>query len=673
MACCVGVKHGYWCSDRDASYIDGEGNEYCIFHAPAEHKYYEKYVEGEEQQLERMPDTEFNNLVISRINSCIQDGKDEWEGRSTWWGKNPRCNLSGTIFPTDISFESIKKFPAIKFDHCTFKGIVDFSGCEFETETSFFCTLFELYVVFADNIFAGNVSFDGSIFDDRDYHPEETINCYSLPIDFEELNMTCGCSFYRCTFRNNVSYRNCKFKKKIKFEKCNFEKGCTFLDYNRTTFDDEFCFIDSTVNERFDLGRCVFNSAIEISNCDFYGISSFKKTIFIEARFLGSQFYKNAAFAKATISKHLTIVDCKFEKEIMFANANINFLKIIYSNFNCPSYFSGMFGTCRLYIGHSHFEDTVRFNGHTYNGFQITGCSFKKLADFSSTTHNKIPDQLFKHYCCSIKNCTFDSWAYFKDCYFNGIASFENTICGQHIIFERAELFNVSMKKMHIESFQFVDCFWHKNKKQYGPLYNENPKNEVDKLDDTALESTYRRLKKIAKDGSDEVQTSYWHFKEKEWQRKRAKPKGFYYLFFITALIINAFIAVMAPQEPTYVYTAITAVLLIVGLFIYKKDVKILSIENEFEKFYLQTYYYISGYGEKPLRAFGVLGLLIIFPFLLDGAAYIANKPEIFNATGCFPLLDPVGKSKPWEAAYKLIITLQAALFAFALRNKLRR
>ena len=38
MGCCVGAKYGNWCEGEAIVWEDGERNEYCVFHAPAEHK-----------------------------------------------------------------------------------------------------------------------------------------------------------------------------------------------------------------------------------------------------------------------------------------------------------------------------------------------------------------------------------------------------------------------------------------------------------------------------------------------------------------------------------------------------------------------------------------------------------------------------------------------------------
>ncbi|WP_321401713.1 pentapeptide repeat-containing protein [Maridesulfovibrio sp.] len=675
MACCMDAKFG-WCAGEDIVYKDSKGKEYCLFHAPAEHKYSKLYVEGKGQRPELVSDTDFNTFVLSKIKKCIQSGADEWQGNYTWWANDPRCNLAGTIFPWDITFESIDKLPAIKFDECKFKGIVDFSDCIFEVQTCFFHTVFEDPVIFANNTFNGPVHFDGSTFDYQS-NPERSIYCYDYPQSLEDLGISCGCSFFNITFKDDVSYGRCLFNAKIKFKHCHFEKKCTFLDFNRTIFNDEFSFIRNIVNDAFDLGRCIFNSTIKITSCDFLGMSSFKKSKFIEAKLVGTQFHKNIVFAEANTSKRLIIEDCIFKKEIMFAHANINIIRIRYSYFNSPSFFSGMFGRCRLYIGNSHFDDMVQFNGNSYNGFQILSCSFKKLADFSNTTHNEIENKSNpnQHYCCMVNNCTFDSWVYFKDTTFKSIATFENTISGQKIIFERANMCNVSLKRMNIESFQFIECLWHKDKNKYGPLYNENPKNKSDKLANSTLESTYRRLKRIAKDGSDEVQTSHWHYKEKEMQAKNVRTilhQDFMCHFFLVLAVIISSLCLTYYDIPFSVgiLAYLTPIVLIFKL--YKKSEQLFAIT------YYSIYNLISGYGEKPLRALIWLTIFILLPAFIPIDLTTYKDPQwIKDTVNYLPLTQTSSETSYLSILIhglgRILIAVQAALFAFALRNKLRR
>ena len=118
--CCVCLKGRFdkegnqisppWDDPQDVVYTDENGNGYCLFHAPAEHKY------KEFGSTEKFPVDEFCNLVRERIFNT-----------PNLKGKRTECNLSGTVFPVDINFEGYE-FPAINFSYSTFKGTQDLTA-----------------------------------------------------------------------------------------------------------------------------------------------------------------------------------------------------------------------------------------------------------------------------------------------------------------------------------------------------------------------------------------------------------------------------------------------------------------------------------------------------------------------------------------------------------------
>ncbi|KKL53065.1 hypothetical protein LCGC14_2279200, partial [marine sediment metagenome] len=98
MACCKAVEYS-WCEKEDTIKCR-DGNDYCIFHAPA----------GEKGVPENNYNVELSRKIINHHK------KDDY------------CNLSGTIFEWDINFLILEKkeFPInINFDSDKIVEIAD--------------------------------------------------------------------------------------------------------------------------------------------------------------------------------------------------------------------------------------------------------------------------------------------------------------------------------------------------------------------------------------------------------------------------------------------------------------------------------------------------------------------------------------------------------------------
>ena len=134
MPCCVCEGYG-WERPREegVAYTDPvDGKDYCLFHAPAEHKSVSVDV--------------FNRLVLERLQATL-DLEDE----------TAKCNLSGTVFPGDIDFEDYK-FPSVDFSEALFTGRAYFENASFGVGSDFFQARFERRVAFAGASFEGGHS-----------------------------------------------------------------------------------------------------------------------------------------------------------------------------------------------------------------------------------------------------------------------------------------------------------------------------------------------------------------------------------------------------------------------------------------------------------------------------------------------------------------------------------
>jgi len=264
---------------------------------------------------------------------------------------------------------------------------------------------------------------------------------------------------------------------------------------------------------------------------------------------------------------------------------------------------------------------------------------------------------------------TFKNFISFKKTIFEIGASFKETVLEKRLRFEEVDLSCVSLIDTDLGNIQFIDTTWPKKdgkKHQRYKLIEE----KLGEASPSSIEAYYRKLKKRAVEEHNQAEISEWHYCEKEMAREQGGVRW-----------------------PV-----------------------------------LFLYWLSSGYGERPLRAAGVLlGLLVLVTFLMGfcfGLQPVVSGKELL-IIDCMPNeevfhygLEPA----EWESetfkiksfsdfngqnlgkivlntlqnalflkdtAFKpvrnvpdglvqtlftrILIPIQFALFAFALRNKFRR
>lgn len=140
MSCCRGHASKYWCENHPDVYKDEDRNQYCVFHAPKEHK--------------DIPTEAFNALFFEHVDHCIESGQP--------------CNLSLTIIPGDINFGAYnaeKPLPEINLKEAVFEGAVDFSNVTFGGKIDLTRTAFMKEVTFLNADFKDEVVFFDSVFE----------------------------------------------------------------------------------------------------------------------------------------------------------------------------------------------------------------------------------------------------------------------------------------------------------------------------------------------------------------------------------------------------------------------------------------------------------------------------------------------------------------------------
>ncbi|WP_291325282.1 pentapeptide repeat-containing protein [Desulfovibrio sp. UCD-KL4C] len=678
MACYVGAEHNNWCKDYDIVYVDDEGKEYCIFHAPAEHKYSERYVEGEGPRPELISGDDFNALVFARIQAVIDAGEDEERDRYKYSNWNPRCNLAGTIFFTDISFSKFNEengtyLPPINFFKTQFRGGADFHGTQFRGWANFNGTQFRGVAVFYDSQFRGMANFQGTQFRGLTYFQRTQFRGWANfngtqfreMTDFQRTQFRGVASFQRTQFRGVAYFQGTQFRGEANFQITQFRGEANFQRtqfrgvayFQRTQFRGVAYFYDSQFrgvayfyDSQFRGGAYFYDSQFrgvayfydsqfrggayfqitqfrglaDFQRTQFRGLTYFQRTQFRGwANFNGTQFremtdfqrtqFRGVASFQETCFAGANFINAESRKKIIFNDSTFGTVHFDSMNFQKYAIFTGAW-----FLEETSFTETIF---HEYSNFEGT--------EFYGKT--------------SFKHALFKEWTYFRNVVFNMNTSFAGTISKETILIENSELSKLLFTETNIESFKFIECTWPELKGRK-VIYDErlNLKKENNFL---KLEEIYRRLKKISRDNNDEILASAWHYKEKEMLRKRLHYEN-----------------------------------------------KLTSLRTLFLRAINNIYWAISGYGEEPLQAFAFLFLFILCPlltafyfgpfyeFTLCGDIFKDNTHLVSRWLWYLPLTKiklTCANISDWnyffKVFYNLLVTIQAALFAFALRNKLRR
>lgn len=672
MSCSLTERYN-WCKDFPTVYKDEEGKEFCIFHAP---------VGKKGKSLD-----EFNKTVFKELDKAKQLGIP--------------CNLSGTIFEGNIRFKlpQYKHLPPIIIVEAEFNGIADFSETAFGGDVSF-----------AKTIFKEGVNFERSVFESSANFVETSLE----GANFTETIFKESVNFIRAEFKG-AFFSGAMFNKKAKFSEVKFEGIADFLASN---FNEFASFSVSVFKELANFSKAKFNDA------------GFSNTIFKEALFQGTIF-NNVSFIHATLEKadfsdtiikgitnfseaitkkYINFTDATFNGEVNFLrstfNGEIYFPKVMFTKavnfsevtFNGPTGFSSSIFKEKADFSRTHYSIEAFFTETTFIGeANFREAVFSRGALFIKTTFNEVADfsKAIFNKMAYFTGATFNKKVYFRAHTFNNGALLYALNFRDKIRFEGVNLQKVSFLDTDVKDMDFINCIWHKKIGRH-LLYDEirlfhekDDKNiktgrEYDKPENVLLtgkpekkskqnlamlqkewndfkhnillkrekikkvEILYRKLKQKYKEEHNEPEVSNWHYGEKEMFRK-----GSYFRRFNPVSLSN-------------------------------------------------LYWLSSGYGERPVRAGIVLFLLIITISILFGLACIEQiSPEGFSnviniqtwndiswgtfknlllSTFQYVIFDKNPDYVPKEINgnflkifAQIIIPLQAALFALAIRNRFRR
>lgn len=474
-------------------------------------------------------------------------------------------------------------------------------------------------------------------------------------------------------------------------KKCNlsgavFPENMEYLGrYNKDNSFPEIDFSEAIFNGFADFSKASFSSYADFSGTIFKGSAIFSGVEFNDTCFHDAVFNCQAIFASAIFKEWATLTGVEFNDKVCF----------IHSNFMEGANHSG-----------SVFKEKADFSNAIYAGeVLLSGCTFNGNVDFSLTNFvgeanfsqsNFVGDMNFFHTkftaVVDFRNCFFSGKTIFKSKFpqilfsnarFNGPTffltgtqfqggTFEGSLIDGRMEFDRVDLRGLDFLGLPVERCRFIACKWPKSygrtviydaRKVNGQGFFElsNLGNEIALRehggipDPYPLEDVYRRLKKVAQDEKDDLLASDFHYAEKEMQREvlRTSEEGFGLGKFLEK--IWSFPKKIKQAGPS-----------LLGRRSSPSDFQWWN--NFFLFWLLSAYRSVSGYGEMPLRAFLWLATLIVAPVLLSSQplyylplSKVRLDPNFSVFWGVFATF--------WQA----LITIQAALLVFALRNKFKR
>lgn len=594
MGCCKCEEYR-WPDPQDVVWKDeeGDGKEYCVFHAPVEHK-------GKTLQ-------DFQKLVHDRIDALKAQESDQGT-----------CDFRGTSFPDGVSFACYKSnnpLPAIVFSWATFGEGAHFHGTTFRGQADFGNATFGAGAHFGDATFGEKADFRDATFGERAYFCGATLGPLAY---FKGATFGDGAHFGGTTVGEGAHFGGATFGVGAFFGGATVAESAYF---EGATFGAHAYFEGVTFGERAHFGKATFGEGAHL------GRATFGKGAF----FGGTRFGKGAHFAGATFGPQADFEGATFGDGAHFAGATFgNWTRFDHVVIGKGSSFAGTAFSGPIFFNCAKFRDKTNFIKSMFEG----GAYF-----FHATFADNVllSEVQFKGQ-SSFYGADFGKQVIFSKCSFPKPALFRNLLAIEDLRYQdmTVEQFqNADFLNCPLKNITFTNVEWprHPTEERYCIPMESKPS----KL--PAVADFYRQMKKRCRDEQNDAEASLWHYAEKEAQLQHHR----------------------------------------------------LEKPNSFQRWMLETYRIISRYGEDPWQAAKVL-LLLLFALLcalaFGAAAKIGGPP--------FPLsIDGFGKLglafaqyalfiKPdWSppAFYdiaalllsRLLIPIQAAIFAFALRNKLHR
>lgn len=525
---CYKCEEHKWGKPRPVMHKD-DGKGYCLFHAPEMYK--------------GIPDQKFNREVFKRIR---ESGSE--------------CDLSGTIFPSDISFHSFGKnspLPDIDFEQCIFNGDADFNNVNFGSYADFNNAMFKKEAIFKSTHFKEWANFD-----------DATLSSIS---NFNDITAHQQITFKRAKFTGLADFIDAKFLNIVDFSLSTFSSNSTFKN---AEFEDVATFDNAN-----------FIGGVSFSLAKFHGVASFSDVKFCSLAVDLAIFYDSASFLRSEIINDASFTGSRFYKEVEFRS--------------------------------------TRFNAE---------------ADFSYAKFNGTAD-------------------------FNDIKSSKNEILFHKI--SSGNIANIDFSSREVVLFSFTNCYWPEMlypeiAKRYNELLNELQDDVNFILSNwSTCEELYRCLKLKASDDHNQVLVSKWHYREKLMMLEKLKERLSYKRWWFHWLNIYH---KMCGFGENWLPAAGWFVGMLVFCFFVLAFFGVKSTPNHAGIYYeIEWQWGASLTVRESMNNFGTVCLSLLKYLLLIKEESIEFKP-IYGWAEFLILLFT-----------RLLIPIQAAFFAVALRNAYRR
>ncbi|MBU1230251.1 MAG: pentapeptide repeat-containing protein [Proteobacteria bacterium] len=387
---------------------------------------------------------------------------------------------------------------------------------------------------------------------------------------------------------------------------------------------------------------------LNLDHAQFAGEADFRSCQFIgEVTFIGAIFSKYSIFFAAKFHSQADFSNCNFNGVVEFGNAAFESYTIFsHSHFTARAHFFHVTFNKSVYFSGSQFLGDTTFRLSTFNDdltfskAHILGkANFEKTIFLGDVDFSTLQLDSLTYF----TGCTFSKRSYFVEADFKCMVDFLQIKSEKNSVWlhrlSASTLRNICISSMETDSISFKIC------EEPYILYPET----VEQPDHKACEELYRSLKVKAASEHDQPMTSWWHYREKLMKLEGVK----------------------------------------------------LRYPKLWHIHWLGLYWLLCGFGERWVPPLKALGGMLLFCLLLLGlggvhsGGFAIQGPALPTweniknlGSVCLSLLkylllvkDEASSFKPIYGAAeffillftRLLIPIQAAFFAIALRNAYRR
>lgn len=315
-----------------------------------------------------------------------------------------------------------------------------------------------------------------------------------------------------------------------------------------------------------------------------------------------------------------------------------------------------------VFEGDANFE-WARFEGVSY----FNSATFKKKADFSCTVFEVDAYFLYADFFekADFTEIIFEEEAHFLKKTFRKGADFLATDTMRRIIFDQVDLRGVSLIDCDLRKVDFISCNFKKLEKgKIRVLYDELVARKMvsgdeiheDKMEESPadkekdmierVEILYRRLKQKYLDERDYGQASEWHIREKEMLKKRTNFREFFSFILLRLYNWSSGYGENPSRALVVLFLMICATMLLLGIFGMS----------------------IPGHNVIDVQVIwsGHIDLSETGKLILSVFQYLTFQKDIYLKPANLP-------GEFVKLVSQILISLQTALFALAVRNRFRR